>query len=421
MSETTNYPKPNKKLCIRGIKAMESEWQNLPMDVAFLIQDKLFEPVDHLCFAKVCKEWESLSKDYNKGTHHLREGKVLPIFWNSTDFHSKSEGHPGLQSISTEKRYNKIRLPLAYGKRCCGSSHGWLATVDLVGLSLNITLVYPFKKSVAPICLPPLDFMIKSSILEEDLNYYIINYKKYIPNVILSANPNLQPDNYLVIALYHCDTKLAFIKGGQEHWKDWVYLDRRQRCLHEVTFYKNQIFIVGSRGRIVSFDVNYCNVPRKRPKAKRLTPPAPFRTYAANSYLVKSSKGDHLWHVRRLLSFCNVTNIHKYREKFMVYKVMFDLKNGAVVQQVEVKSIGDEALFLGGGHSVSVLASNFPGCKPNSIYYTNYDVPYFEHACRKPYRIFSLENQNVTLHEVEFGFCRRSIDYCAKLGYGKCM
>ncbi|KAL6186696.1 hypothetical protein ACLB2K_042815 [Fragaria x ananassa] len=240
--------------------------------------------------------------------------------------------------------------------------------------------------------------MIKSSILEEDLNY--INYKKYIPNVILSANPNLQPDNYLVIALYDCDTKLAFIKEGQEHWRDWVYLDRRQRCLHDVTFYKNQIFVVGRRGRIVSFDVNDCNVPRKRPKAKRFTPPAPFRTYAANSNLVKSSKGDHLWHVRRLLSFCNVTNIHKYREKFMVYKVMFDLKIGAVVQQVEVKSIGDEALFLGGGHSVSVLASNFPGCKPNSMYYTNYDVPYFEHADRKPYRIFSLENQNVTLHEV---------------------
>ncbi|KAL6186697.1 hypothetical protein ACLB2K_042816 [Fragaria x ananassa] len=72
MSETTNYPKPNKKLCIRGNKAMESEWQNLPMDVAFLIQVKLFEPVDHLCFARVCKEWEPLSKDYNKATHHLQ-------------------------------------------------------------------------------------------------------------------------------------------------------------------------------------------------------------------------------------------------------------------------------------------------------------------------------------------------------------
>lgn len=45
------------------------------------------------------------------------------------------------------------------------------------------------------------------------------NYKKYIPNVILSANPNLNPDNYLVIALYDCDSKLAFIKGGQERLK----------------------------------------------------------------------------------------------------------------------------------------------------------------------------------------------------------
>ncbi|XP_024196436.1 uncharacterized protein LOC112199690 [Rosa chinensis] len=157
-----------------------------------------------------------------------------------------------------------------------------------------------------------------SPILKDDLNY-----KKYILNVILSANPNLHPDNYLVIVLYgYSDT-------------------------------------------------------RKRPKAKRLTPLAPFKTYAANSYIVKSSKGDHLWHVRRLVSYSDVTNIFKSTEKFMVYKVVFNVKDGLVVEQVEGKSIGDEALFLGGGHSVSVLASNFPGCKPNSIYYTNYDVTLF--------------------------------------------
>lgn len=41
------------------------------------------------------------------------------------------------------------------------------------------------------------------------------------------------------------------------------------------------------------------------------------------------------------------------------------------MHQVEVKSNGDEALVVGDNHSVSVLASNFPGCCGNSRYYTS--------------------------------------------------
>lgn len=80
---------------------------------------------------------------------------------------------------------------------------------------------------------------------------------------------------------------------------------------------------------------------------------------------------------------------------FFVYEVVFNNKDGSIVEQVEVKSIGVEALFLGAGHSVSVLASNFLGCKPNSIYDTYNDVPYFEHAGRQLYHIFSLEDPTV--------------------------
>ena len=66
---------------------------------------------------------------------------------------------------------------------------------------------------------------------------------------------------------------------------------------------------------------------------------------------MKSSQGDHLWHVRRLISY-----LDGYTEMFFVYEVVFNNKDGSIVEQVEVKSIGDEALFLDAGHSVSVLA-----------------------------------------------------------------
>lgn len=40
----------------------------LPTDIVFLILDKLLEPIDHVRFTFVCKEWHSLAKQYNRET-----------------------------------------------------------------------------------------------------------------------------------------------------------------------------------------------------------------------------------------------------------------------------------------------------------------------------------------------------------------
>lgn len=84
-----------------------------------------------------------------------------------------------------------------YGtNRLAGCSHGWLATLDKQ--QRTIALVNPFETSVAPILLPNLD---KQSY--------------DIPKVILSADPALNPNSCVVIAVLH-HTKLAFMKlrGG---------------------------------------------------------------------------------------------------------------------------------------------------------------------------------------------------------------
>ena len=41
-------------------------------------------------------------------------------------------------------------------------------------------------------------------------------------------------------------------------------------------------------------------------------------------------------------------------------------------QWVDVKSLGDRVLFLGGNHSMSVSTNDFPECKRNSIYFTDH-------------------------------------------------
>lgn len=42
--------------------------------------------------------------------------------------------------------------------------------------------------------------------------------------------------------------------------------------------------------------------------------------------------------------------------------VVLDDKSRRVVERVKVENIGDDALFLGDNHSISVSAYDFPGC-----------------------------------------------------------
>ncbi|CAL8994576.1 unnamed protein product [Prunus brigantina] len=47
---------------------------------------------------------------------------------------------------------------------------------------------------------------------------------------------------------------------------------------------------------------------------------------------------------------------------FHAYLWVFDYEDGSIRHKVELKSIGDEALFVGDNDSIFVLASKFVGC-----------------------------------------------------------
>ncbi|CAL2264448.1 unnamed protein product [Prunus armeniaca] len=98
------------------------------------------------------------------------------------------------------------------------------------------------------------------------------------------------------------------------------------------------------------------------------------------AYLVESTKGDML-HVRRILKPKEGRDGDLLTDSF----------------KVEVESIGDEALFVGDNHSVSVLASNFPGCQPNSVYYTK-DLLKRQHPDGRPFdmAVYNSGNETIT-------------------------
>lgn len=342
------------------------EWLDLPEGLVCLIVDELLELIDFVRFAAVCKKWHSLAKHYYLTTQRWRRNQVLPMLLIPCGFKevdtttTKAKMLPfSLYSVSEKRVYmNNFDSPLVpYGtKRLVGCSHGWLATLD--EQPRIVALVNPFRKSVAPILLPPL----KDGC--------------YLDKVILSADPALDANSCVVVAKFYENKHLASMKlrKRQDHEKQrWTYI-RAHRAPSDVILYKSRLCICHPDGSIVSTSYQRAEQPEVVTMILGL--------FTGNSYLVESATGDHLWHVRRYFVSKKKLGV---TESFKVFKVMFN-DTGGRLQQVEVKSIGEEALFLGYTNSFSVLASEISGCQPNSIYYEHNHVM----------GIFNLDNETST-------------------------
>ncbi|KAL6294748.1 hypothetical protein ACE6H2_002890 [Prunus campanulata] len=120
-----------------------------------------------------------------------------------------NDGHRGrvLYNISEGIIYNNIELQVPFSKRCCGFSHGCLATVDpTTDQGLIIALSNRFTKA-KPILLPPFIGRVR----EYESSYY----EHYVRKVILYTDSALNPENYVFVALYYSWFRLVFIKAGQ--------------------------------------------------------------------------------------------------------------------------------------------------------------------------------------------------------------
>ncbi|VVA14624.1 PREDICTED: F-box [Prunus dulcis] len=94
--------------------------------LVFFVLDKMLEPIDHVHFAAVCKEWRALAKDYNHATQRWRQ--LLPMLMIPT---RSQEIKRRIYSVAEGKMYN-IELPVPYNdKRCCGSCRSHVCLVVL--------------------------------------------------------------------------------------------------------------------------------------------------------------------------------------------------------------------------------------------------------------------------------------------------
>lgn len=78
--------------------------------------------------------------------------------------------------------------------------------------------------------------------------------------------------------------------------------------------------------------------------------------------------------------------------KFKIFKLSFDK-----CEWIEKETLGDVALFVGDNSSISVLASNLPGCMRNCIYF-NHDFDRVT-AGSEPiadFGIYNVESQTIS-------------------------
>jgi len=315
-------------------------WANLEALPLGLILYKLEEHIDHVWFGAVCKSWRSIAK-FNHQNHQFKVN-TLPMLMISikTNDSSIEEKKNGLYGILNKRWYplqfqvcraNNPKLSLR------GSSHGWFAFVDNYSKSI-VTLMSPFT-DIPCIILPPLNCVSK---------------------VTLSADPIKSPNDYMVVAIYDCGN-LAYVGRGQQNW---TYIDTSKSYFIDVMFYKGLLFAINIRTKIVSFNIGYSDDTSDKTTitSNVVLEEKVEHCFLRDKFLVKSLE-EELWMVRR----CD-TNM----STFNVYKLNLDAKSEKLEHMCELKSLGDNILFLGAGDSISVSASYFSkSLQRDSIYFAD--------------------------------------------------
>lgn len=211
--------------------------------------------------------------------------------------------------------------------------------------------------------------------------FHSLLYKKYAYKATISADPILNANDCIVVVIYEEKLQLAFIRLGKD--ATWTYIDESCRPIDDVIFYAPDKFYAasGDRGKLLSFDISTSVVDCVAPVVN-------LNGDYVKEYVDSDGKG--LFLVQRDITY-DLT-LKRATARIQVWELDFDKywwrrKN----------TLDGLAIFLGDNSSVSVLASNFPGCQPNCIYF-NHDTDRikrrFEDSGPHDFGIYNVEDKS---------------------------
>lgn len=213
-------------------------WSELAGDLLCKIIKKNIKTLkDVIWVQSVCKSWRLALKEKSifcpQLVHH--PWLMLPYFYDtessSCDYFSR-----GVYSILEKKTiHGGLGLPEIYGKRCVGSSHGWLAMVE--DTSPAIFLINPLTRrriELPPVTSFPDILDYREDKVGEEYAYLVHSTgetfectmslkdieKLYVYKIILSGDPTSnEEEDCIAVASWGEQRRLSFCRVGDETWR----------------------------------------------------------------------------------------------------------------------------------------------------------------------------------------------------------
>ncbi|KAL5549938.1 hypothetical protein UlMin_000114 [Ulmus minor] len=193
-----------------------------------------------------------------------------------------------------------------------------------------------------------------------------------------TADPVENPNDLTIVVIYGEFQQLASIRPTKDN--KWTRVVDTQMPFDDILYYNNQFYAITMKGKVISFDVTNPFNLNIKVITKEISENEEEKEFLGSRSLVESC-GELLMVERYWDKFdtgdcedneacedCEYS-FDRFTVKFKVFKLSL---NGPIMW-VEIKSLGDVALFLGDNCSFSIMASNFDGCLSNCIYFTQDD------------------------------------------------
>ena len=261
--------------------------------------------------------------------------------------------------------------------KCEGCSHGWL--ILLCGYKVILYNIFSGKL----MHFPPLETSMSEYHYPVTLKLMFSGrmneiFRRPQRKAVLSADPDGKKNDFIIMMKHYSYTDhtdhnngikqmIVFIRSRD---KDWTYIELE---VEDIICVNGLFYLLDRYGMLFSCEVKSdgCYKVRQIPSHSLINPS--LVESPSESYLVESPKGDLLRVIKR------------YKNYFMVYKLVHIDSRNAIWE--EVMNMGDVALFLGESHSISVVASDFIGCRSNSIYYAEHIMHFRIQHLRTPPKV----------------------------------
>ncbi|OMO61425.1 hypothetical protein CCACVL1_23519 [Corchorus capsularis] len=310
------------------------DWAGIPCDLLCQIVGKSDLLIDDcIRTSAVCRSWQA-----------CLEQPKFPVCLMLAE-NEDEDNNMRCFCTASEDKVMERELPELRGRRCWGTPFGYLVTFDE-------GFAFPTPEGFR---------------------------RFFLHKFAFSSSDPTSPD-FVVMAIFTSrQVLLGFAKPGDEAWTT-IGDGSDAFALDDVTYFNGSFFAVSSRGLLLKCQ----DLDGPSPKCVEFTKSPGYENDDDDSVYPQQYIVDlngHLCMILRMLGSDDIKNSAgeivypdvNVTWEFVIFKLDMQSRNWE-----RMVSLGDWCLFLGNCCTFCVLATHYPGCTPNHIYYTDDDYVNYE-------------------------------------------